>query len=1322
MDTKSIKYINTFYLLILLICSNNIYANIAEVSGSSLNNSIMVDINNGYNGKIMLSNQSDNFNHNGIADTYFKIDSDENFYFSIEISANKEDQIHILWEKYGVEDVTDEFVFNHSQSGIKAEIEMPGKIYIICESNGRVETDGNKYMFVNIDIIAHAASKEVADFTLPSGNFRREIAPRIAIDNRQNDYIKFMDEDKFMETIEYTDDFGHPIQRIEKFAGGNEEHLVYQTEYDGYERVTTAWLPVATSSYVQAMISPEEVKQGARSQYSDNMPYNSTAYDGAMNRVLKQCGAGSAWNGRGVQTFYYVNTGTGSLSCAKYELSGKQLIRKGLYDTGDLVVVRTIDEDGHSRYDFSDKEGHTVLSRQINGGNYDTYYVYDDYGDLRYVLPPLAADQLNSNNVAYNIDNTQALIDYAYYYEYDNYGNCTMKKKPGAEKELFFYDKDHRLILSQNGVQRFTKHYTFYLYDIYGREVVRGTCKCAAYDNIKNRSIVATFTGDETSSILESGYAVIDFPFDSGSLLLENINYYDNYSFLTMAGFRDGDYSYKGLYDFDNLYMHPTNDKLSAKGLLTGSITGRYQTSNSFMEAIDTSIPQRFYKVFYYSEDAQVIQSIASNHLFGFEKDYFKYSFTGKLLKHRHEHSAKDKDAIVELYTYTYDRTDRLVNTYHSFNNSTPVLLSSLSYDATGRLKSKSLNDEKIPITYSYNIRNWLTDIQSHTFYQTLYYNASLSGGVPCYNGNISAAQWGYSSGDNRISKYTYDSLDRLIRSSYTEPRISDTTSVDKRPNFSEEFIYDKHGNVTGITNYGIIGEHFHLSTRGIGIIELRDYSYGIVNQLNLSYSGNQLKKVTNDISLNSLPKGTFYFTDEADKENEYSYDRNGNTTSDLNKKITSISYTNKNLPHKIELSSGESHTYRYDASGRKLRLTHAYTEIPIFHPVFNGISRLDTLKPIQTKVLDETDYCGNIIYENGKLSKILTDEGFVSFVNNTPIYYFYIKDHQGNNRLLTKSNVFYTKNYDYYAFGGIHNNNGESQDASSIGPIKPTATISQNYLFGGKEIDRMNGLDWYDFGARAQDPLLGRFMSIDPLCEKYYSISPYVYCNNNPINLIDPNGMDWYRNNKTLYYTWYDGNEEREGFTYIGDKGSALGEFESIIDDLLVNNFKVGSMYSDGFTFDIVNNNKGALIGSGKSDWDFFDEFVNGTGPEFSVFLSDHPYTQVMKKDKAVIEAQQNIINNRTDVPGQITAWKGEWGLWDALTTLSMAKQFIGSYRYDAFTSKNKRFLNNVISDSKSMSSFFYHISNSLNKRRYEQKIMGTTYQFYIWQSLKNK
>ena len=40
-------------------------------------------------------------------------------------------------------------------------------------------------------------------------------------------------------------------------------------------------------------------------------------------------------------------------------------------------------------------------------------------------------------------------------------------------------------------------------------------------------------------------------------------------------------------------------------------------------------------------------------------------------------------------------------------------------------------------------------------------------------------------------------------------------------------------------------------------------------------------------------------------------------------------------------------------------------------------------------------------------------------------------------------------------------------------------------------------------------DPILGRFNTIDPLAEKYYSISPYAYCDNNPVNAIDPFGMD---------------------------------------------------------------------------------------------------------------------------------------------------------------------------------------------------------------------
>ncbi|MGN0229100.1 MAG: hypothetical protein ACI4BH_04745 [Muribaculaceae bacterium] len=75
-------------------------------------------------------------------------------------------------------------------------------------------------------------------------------------------------------------------------------------------------------------------------------------------------------------------------------------------------------------------------------------------------------------------------------------------------------------------------------------------------------------------------------------------------------------------------------------------------------------------------------------------------------------------------------------------------------------------------------------------------------------------------------------------------------------------------------------------------------------------------------------------------------------------------------------------------------------------------------------------------------------------------------------------------------------------------------------------------------------------FTTIDPHAENYYHLSPYIYCGGNPINAIDPSGMDWYQNNQTLYYTWYDGDGDREGFTHIGGIGSLLGEFESKINN----------------------------------------------------------------------------------------------------------------------------------------------------------------------------
>ncbi|SFG50930.1 RHS repeat domain-containing protein, partial [Prevotella sp. KH2C16] len=155
------------------------------------------------------------------------------------------------------------------------------------------------------------------------------------------------------------------------------------------------------------------------------------------------------------------------------------------------------------------------------------------------------------------------------------------------------------------------------------------------------------------------------------------------------------------------------------------------------------------------------------------------------------------------------------------------------------------------------------------------------------------------------------------------------------------------------------------------------------------------------------------------------------------------------------------------------------------------------------------TDYCGNFVYENDSLKQTLIEGGYISYAypqgpnppasttgisQLTPTYHFYVRDHLGNNRLVVDEHGAIEQVNHYYPFGGLM---GESQDIAS----------TQRYKYNGKELDRMHGLDWYDYGARHFDASIGRWMCVDPLVEKYHGISPYAYCLNNPIRYVDPDG-----------------------------------------------------------------------------------------------------------------------------------------------------------------------------------------------------------------------
>ena len=192
------------------------------------------------------------------------------------------------------------------------------------------------------------------------------------------------------------------------------------------------------------------------------------------------------------------------------------------------------------------------------------------------------------------------------------------------------------------------------------------------------------------------------------------------------------------------------------------------------------------------------------------------------------------------------------------------------------------------------------------------------------------------------------------------------------------------------------------------------------------------------------------------------------------------------NLPSHITFADGSSIEYEYAADGRKVRTTHT---------INNNVT--------------STVYCGNAVYENGVPKTLLTEAGFVSL--NDRIYHYYLKDHQGNNRVVADQNGTIEEVNHYYPFGGIF------ASASSV----------QSYKYNGKELDRNDGLDWYDYGARHYDAMIGRWHTVDPSAAKYYRWDPYVYCKNSPVNIIDLDGKDDYTINSAgrLFRTVVEGS-----------------------------------------------------------------------------------------------------------------------------------------------------------------------------------------------------
>ena len=886
-------------------------------------------------------------------------------------------------------------------------------------------------------------------------------------------------------TTTFYDGFGRKQQTVLRNNNSSKDLADYY-EYDNRGRVVRQYLPGTISG--SGNYAPlEQITSSHASLYPEDATkaYITTEYDASVTpRTITTKRAGSDWQTSvGTNSQYHINKNSGKYSCNKFTLNSNNgsLMHSGVYPSGRLHVTNVIDEDNHETIIFKDFNDSIYLHRRVlDENNYaDTYYIYDNIGNIRYVIPPMASVALASSSTGVISDDNETVQDYCYIYKYDSRNRLEEKKLPGVKSIYYVYDDNNRLRYSQDGNQRDKGEWTTYAYDTRYRLAYTCEVEIEAMTITQLRQTVSTSTNSSnlTTNINNLGGYTNVIP--CGTVKTVNtINYYDNYDFLELYPEEKDSIEYKVLRNYDGRYTDTLNPRHVNLGMLTGAVTS----------VIGDSL--RLLCANYYDRKGRLIQSCETNHLGGYDRKLYRLSFVGNPISMRHEHSTADT-SCVDIYNYTYDTQLRPTSVSLSHNGSESMFEYNNTYNSLGQLSSHALGEGLIETAYQYNIQGWTTHIDNNKFHQQLYYETHPYGGEESLTGNVCAMSWssdGRDAGGNiaptiqRTYLYDYDRLDRLTSAQYveSEPRSDFTYQIIDTLDYSTAYTYDLNGNITS------------LRRKGLERRELADtyelWRFGEVDNVKMTYDGNQLRQI-NDATEEVILSLTM---DVNDRENYNLHDSNGNLLRCPDKDILNIKYNRLNLPEIITFENNNRIIFKYDATGRKLSERYE-----LYREGLPPSLELDSLADNEPQsgwtsyyiTFGLRDYCGNYIYQNGNISMITTPAGYIS----GSMRYYYLKDYQGNNCVVLNQNGVVQQINHYYPYGSLM---GEGFNASS-----------QPYRYGGKELVTLEGLNLSDFGARWLDSPSGTFTTMDPLCEDFQHISPYLYCAGNPIKYIDPTG-----------------------------------------------------------------------------------------------------------------------------------------------------------------------------------------------------------------------
>jgi RHS repeat-associated protein len=848
----------------------------------------------------------------------------------------------------------------------------------------------------------------------------------------------------------YFDGLGRPIQTV-NWAGSpvQQRDLVQPISYDAMGRASTAYLP-----YTQD-INSGVFKSGALSQQSsfyqvttapsrlakDASPVAVTVYEPSpLNRVLEQGAPGAAWQPGTGHTVRYTqrSNGAGEVRQWQYSFSTATCSSSQTYAPGELIVKETRDEDNNLTTEYADKQGRTILKKvaAVAGSPTDansllTYYIYDDFNNLRLVISPQGYKELiASGSWSLSADFVHL---WCFRYNYDARQRVIEKQTPGTTEDVsagngltsMVYNKWNQVVLTQDGNQAKRNEWSFTKYDGLSRPIYTGfiTISGKTRSDLQGDLDSETVLAESRDNSLAGYTLTATYPRSITENNLLTITYYDDYSYAKLTDPSATRFASS---------LPATSLADGVRGLVTAMNYRRLEPSGPVLTSWLTTVT-------YYDSQYRVLETVGDTHL-----------GNNSITRQRNTYDfVRLKSSTVEQTTaagvrhtisneFEYDNAGRLVTTYQNTNNQGKIILSQNEYNEVGQLVAKKLHQPigatrfLQKVDYRYNIRGWLThinnrDLNNNNIEQSpgvyvadnsdlavadpdlfgfeLRYNEMLHAGAqPSFNGNIAQAMWQTRSPNTRNNllrsyTYTYDAANRIKDAQYTT--YENGIWAKNQTDFSTTGItYDGNGNLLSMSRQGTVN--------GDDVNPVK----GTLDQLTYTYEGTINGKLVKSNQLLAVDDAAPANTASHDfKDNshsyaqtgqiEYAYDTNGNLTSDLNKGISSIVYTRLNQPAMINFANNNRIEYSYTATGAKLQ------------------KRVYTAGTLSGK----TDYAGPFVYELDQPVFAQTSEGRVLYLPNTnaPLpwkYEYQLKDHLGNLR---------------FAFRADRDNNAATQRQASM-------------------------------------------------------------------------------------------------------------------------------------------------------------------------------------------------------------------------------------------------------------------------------------------------